>query len=250
MGKIEEYRRILQGTADWDHYLLAESCLPGPRANLELAHAVAEEGGLDLFRRYLSYTSTQAPYGSTLEFLPLCGVIGLGRVLSEGRLDLLPAIRICASDPRWRMREGVAMALQRFGDADMNRLLQEMEDWSHGNLLEKRAAIASLCEPRLLKKVENTRRVLVLLDQITRDFLEEEQRKTDEFVALRKALGYCWSVITVANPEDGKNRMERWFSSQDQDIRWIMRENLKKNRLQKIDREWTERWLSALSNKA
>jgi len=57
MGKREEYRKILQTNTDWDPYLLSESCLPGPRANLELAHAVAEEGSLETFRRYLLYTA-------------------------------------------------------------------------------------------------------------------------------------------------------------------------------------------------
>jgi len=41
--------------------------------------------------------ANEAPYGSALEFLPLCGVIGLGRILSEGHLDLLQELRIHAS---------------------------------------------------------------------------------------------------------------------------------------------------------
>ena len=38
----------------------------------------------------------------------------------------LQALRPLASDPRWRIREAVAMALQRWGDADMPALLAEM----------------------------------------------------------------------------------------------------------------------------
>ena len=250
MGKVEEYKKILKNATDWDRYLLAESRLPGPRANLELAEAVAEEGDIDRFKRYLLYGADEAPYGSALEFLPVCGVIGLGRILSEGRLDMLDDLRSYASDPRWRVREGVAMALQRFGDKDMDRLLQEMEKWSQGNPLERRAVVAALCEPRLLKKTEDARKVLELLDRITKDILLEEHRKTDEFIALRKALGYCWSVAVVAAPEAGKKRMEKWFADQDKDIRWIMKENLKKNRLQKLDKEWMERWQSELQKRS
>jgi hypothetical protein len=33
---------------------------------------------------------------------------------------------------------GMAMALQRFGDRYIDRLLQEMEKWSHGNQIETR----------------------------------------------------------------------------------------------------------------
>ena len=65
------------------------------------------------------------------------------------------------------MREGVAMALQRLGDLDMDALLAEMEIWSRGNWLEKRAAAAAVCEPRLLTRPEQPRRVLHLLDGIT-----------------------------------------------------------------------------------
>lgn len=246
MGKVDQYRQILKTVTDWDRYLLDESCLPGPRGNLELANAVAEEGDIDLFRRYLAYGADEAPYGSALEFLPMCAVIGLGRILSEGHPELLPEIRTHAPDPRWRMREGVAMALQRFGDVDMDGLLQEMEKWRQGNLLEKRAVIAGVCEPRLLKKPEHAHRVLVLVDRITKDLLLEEQRKTAEFIALRKALGYCWSVAVVCAPEEGKEMMERWFSSADKDIRWIMKENLSKNRLRKMDDEWVEKWLPVI----
>lgn len=39
MGKVDDYRKTLIKLSDWDSYLLEESCLPGPRANLELAEA-------------------------------------------------------------------------------------------------------------------------------------------------------------------------------------------------------------------
>ena len=247
MGKVDEYRKILKGLVDWDQYLIDESGLPGPRANLELADAVAQEGDLERFRRYLAYGPEDAPYGSALEFLPVCGAIGLGRVLSEGRLDIIEELRSHASDSRWRIREGVAIALQKFGDKDIDRLLSEMEIWSRGNLLERRAAIASLCEPRLLKKPGSVQIVLDILDQVTKDILIEANRKTDEFIALRKALGYCWSVAAVAAPEEGKKLFGKWFVNKDKDIRWIMKENLKKNRLMKMDPDWTEHWQTKLS---
>jgi len=247
MGKVDEYRKILKGLVDWDQYLIDESGLPGPRANLELAEAVSQEGDLERFRRYLAYGPEDAPYGSALEFLPVCGAIGLGRVLSEGRLDIIEELRSHASDSRWRIREGVAIALQKFGDKDIDRLLSEMEIWSRGNLLERRAAIASLCEPRLLKKPGSVQIVLDILDQVTKDILIEANRKTDEFIALRKALGYCWSVAAVAAPEEGKKLFGKWFVNKDKDIRWIMKENLKKNRLMKMDPDWTEHWQTKLS---
>lgn len=34
--------------------------------------------------------------------------------------------------------------------------------------------------------------------------------------------------------------MTSWFDTEDPDVRWIMRENLKKKRLEPMDTEWVE----------
>ena len=150
MSKIDTYRQTLRTLDDWEPYLLAESGLPGPRGNIELAQAVADEGDEPCFLHLLAFDATIAPTNTPEEFLAFCGVVGLGRLVAEGRRDLLPALRRHDNDPRWRMREGVAMALQRWGRVDMHGLLAEMDTWSRGALLEQRAAAAALCEPALL----------------------------------------------------------------------------------------------------
>jgi hypothetical protein len=33
---------------------------------------------------------------------------------------------------------------------------------------------------------------------------------------------------------------EKWLADPDKDVRWIMRENLKKNRLVRMDADWVE----------
>ena len=134
------------------------------------------------------------------------------------------------------------MALQRWGDVDMDALLREMETWSAGNPLEQRAAAAALCEPHLLREDRHAAKVLQILDRITASIQSREERKSDEFKALRKGLGYCWSVAVAALPEKGKQAMEGWSSSGDADVRWIMKENLKKDRLARMDAAWVERW--------
>jgi len=242
MNKVDEYRETLRTLENWDLFLLRESGLPGKRANLELAQAVADEGGEELFERYLAFDPGKAPVNSPHEFLAFCGVVGLGRLLSGGKEKVLETLRLCASDPRWRIREGVAMALQRLGQVDMDSLLPEMEEWSKGNLLEKRATAAALCEPSLLREEKHTERVLQILDGITASIQDVEDRRSDEFKALRKGLGYCWSVAVVAFPEEGKKMMERWFPSDDKDVLWIMKQNLKKKRLTHMDAEWVESW--------
>jgi hypothetical protein len=242
MSKVEEYREALRKLDDWDTFLLRESGLPGPRGNIELGKAVAEEGNEALFRRYLEYDEEMAPTNSPQEFLAFCGVLGLGRLLADGNAELLVPLRRCASDGRWRVREGVAMALQRWGEADMRSLLREMEEWSKGNLLERRAAAAALCEPSLLGNEGDVRQVLKVLDEITASIEGLDDRANEQFRALRKGLGYCWSVAVAALPDEGKRLMEKWFSSGDSDVLWIMKENLRKKRLERVDPEWVGKW--------
>jgi hypothetical protein len=243
--KADIYRQTLRALHNWDQFLLKESGLPGPRANLELMQVVADEGTLDLFQRYLTYTPDRASTNSPEVFLTVCGVVGLGRLLAEGDLDQLAVLRDCANDPRWRVREAVAMGLQRWGDADMLALLKAISEWVKGTLLERRAAAAALCEPRLLKDPKHAKRVLKLLDTITTSIVREKDRKSEDFKTLRQAMGYCWSVAVVALPSEGKPAMEKWLVNPDPDVAWIMRENLKKNRLMRMGAKWVEAWSAA-----
>lgn len=238
MGRREEYRQALQGLQEWEEFLLDNSGLPGPRANLELLGAVADVGSTARFLRLLEYSPERAPGGSREEFLAACGAAGLGASIARGEEGLWEKLRALASDPRWRVREAVAMALQRVGDRDMACLLRELGAWVAGGPLERRAVAAGLCEPRLLGNDAHARKVLGVLDHITRSLARETDRRSEAFRVLRQALGYCWSVAIVASPEEGKRRFERWAGSPDPDIRWVVRENLGKKRLQRMDAEW------------
>lgn len=68
-------------------------------------------------------------------------------------------------------------------------------------------------------------------------------RRSEAFKALRKGLGYCWSVAVAATPRTGapvfEALVERAAASGDRDLRWIARENLRKRRLDPI-------WAAAL----
>ncbi len=246
--KQEAYREILRTLSDWDGFLLKESGLPGPRANLELVQAVADEGDAKRFKRYLAYTPDRAPVNSPEVFLAACGVVGIGRLLAEGDRDQLTVLRTYANDPRWRVREAVAMALQRWGDVAMAALLIAMNEWATGSLLERRAAVAAICEPRLLHDPRHAKRVLKLLDKATHSIARETDRKAEDFKTLRQALGYCWSVAVAAFPGEGKAAMEKWLIRADPDVRWIMRENLKKNRLRVMDAAWVQKSLKKVTS--
>ncbi len=247
MGKIDEYKDILKNLDDVEYYLLKESGLPGKRGNIELGKALAEVGDEKLFKKLLKYTPDIAPVNTQQEFLAFCGTIGMGKILLSGDTTAFTVLRKQASDPRWRTREGVAMALQMYGLKHMDLLLNEMEKWARGGMLEQRAAAAALCEPVLLGDKAQVARVLTILDEITSSLLQVSNRKSDEFKALKNGLSYCWSVAVAAYPAEGKKMMEKWFSSKDKDIRSIMKENLKKKRLERADQAWVKKWTIELA---
>ncbi len=221
-SRFETYREELRHLKDWEPYLKKHSGLPGPRANLELVAAVAEEADADRLWRLSA---------SQDEFLALCGTAGLGRIALLEPATVMKWLRELASDPRWRVREGVAIALQRFGQESMPRLLTEMREWSHGDPFVQRAVVAGLCEPPLLKSNEDAVAVLAILDQITRSLAASSDRRGDGFKVLRQALGYGWSVAAAAAPRNAKPYVEKWLRSSDKDVAWMMKSNLSKARM-------------------
>jgi hypothetical protein len=247
MGKADAYRTALRGLDEWEPYLLAESGLPGPRGNIELGQAVADEGSPGLFDRLLAWTPDRAPAGSREEFMAFCGTVGLGRLAAEGDSTVLARLRELASDPRWRVREGVAMALQRLGAVAMPELIAEMRRWATGNEYERRAAAAALCEPALLSRREDVGEVLAVLDVITESVVQATDRRSDPFRTLRQGLAYCWSVAVAAAPELGRPIIERWLRSEDPDVRWVMRQNLVKKRLTVAGADWVGAWQARLA---
>ena len=169
-------------------------------------------------RAWLAYSPALAPYGSATEFLPVCGTVGLGRLLVEADGDpdaqarLLEELRGLAVDPRWRVREGVAMALQRWGAVAMPSLLDAMAVWAaSADRLVQRAVVAGLCEPPILRREADAQRVVVLLDGITATIVGAVDRRSEPFRVLRQALGYGWSVAVVACPGPGRAAMDGWF---------------------------------------
>ena len=241
MSKRSDYREVLESLppGEWTAYLNAESGLPGPRANLELVAAFADVAEPDLVRLCA---------GSPDEYLALCGAVGLGRLLVEGDSDAAATLRALAGDDRWRVREGVAMALQRLGDVDMPALWALAERWVDGGPLVQRAVAAGICEPRLLHGPEDAAKAVEILDRITASVegTDPASRTSEQFRVLRQGLGYCWSVAAAAEPASGFGHLAKWAGSQDKDVRWIVRQNLRKARLHKADPSAAERLAAVL----
>jgi len=227
MGKAEEYAREITSRhrSEWPAYLEEHSGLPGPRGNIELGQAVADVGDLRLFDELIATGD---------EYLTFCGVLGLGAVLAGGDERMLPRIHEFAGDARWRVREAVAMALQRLGDADLPRLLDVVRAWAKDpDPLVQRAAAAGICEPRLLGSPKAAATALEVCRSATESLAARPQamRKDAGVRVLRQGLGYCWSVAVAADPARGLAEFAKIEQSEDPDVAWVARENRKKRRL-------------------
>ena len=236
------------GSAELTAYLEAHSHLPGPRGNLELAgrfaELVAAVGADDarwrLFREWLAVSAPDAPTGNPREFLPFCALQALGALYGQAdgarRGASLDLIRAAASEDRWRVREGAAMALQRIGLDNAADLSAVVDTWlPTATLLEQRAIIAALAEPPLLRQPEMPRYALGVADQIMTRLhaLDRDARKTEAFRVLRQGLEYALSVMVAASPAEGFPWLRALATLDDLDVKRIVRANLGKARLAK-----------------
>jgi hypothetical protein len=99
---------------DWEKILMEASGLPGSHVNRHLLDVVVNVGNQALFEHFLSYGPEVAPAGTPQEFLALCGVMGLGKLLAQGKTSVLPRLRAYADDPRPRVRQEAKMVLRRW----------------------------------------------------------------------------------------------------------------------------------------
>lgn len=226
-------------------YLLEHSHLPGPRGNLELLHAFAREADEATVTRCLACIAPDTA-NSPEEFAGMCGILGYAWIHRARPGQALSFLRPYARHSSWRIREAVAMGIQALAEGRMSETIPLLASWIAGDGLEQRAVVAGLCEPGLLREEKSTAAVLAILETITRRLAHDSRLTADE-VALRKALGYGWSVAVVAFPEEGQKRFEALFVLPGRHVRWILKENLGKNRLARMDRAWAASCVARLT---
>ncbi|MBN2304192.1 MAG: hypothetical protein JXQ72_06940 [Anaerolineae bacterium] len=245
-----------------EDYLIDHSALPGRRANLELIGAFADEVSalcaasdvslnssyialewllLELLNRYPPDMFGSDP-DSPLQMPQLCGAVGFGawavafQHIESGVRTLLDL----ANSPLWRVREMVAFGLQRMlagnWTSTTRRLRRRAID---ATAWEWRALVAGVAEPDLLADPAHALDALDLhyaaLAYLRR--LPPDSRRGDPAQTLRKALGYSVSVIVAAAPEAGFAQLRAWAAWDDPDVRWVLRQNLGKKRLDR----WPDR---------
>ncbi|WP_042206429.1 hypothetical protein [Paenibacillus durus] len=224
--------------------LAADSRLPGPRANLELAEKFARyfgsgdlaDGLWELLTDWGNISGEMADTGNPREFLPFCAIRAMGEHYgyadAERRVVIADAFKWAMNDSRWRMREAAAMGLQSVGEHDFALLRDLLEHWHNGaNELEQRAFVAALAHPPLLTAKDNARYALGLAGEIMEGIGARPERKTESFRVLSKGLEYSLSVFAAAEPEAGFALLERFARNPDPRVIRIVKANLGKSRL-------------------
>jgi hypothetical protein len=233
MTRVDAERTAFAAAPDRIAYLRENSHLPGPRSNLELLAAAAEE-----VDRPWAYEWAAAPVGAdpTDVFVISVAVVALGRFAAAGKAGAEGGLRRRAADDEWRIREAVAIGLQRLGDDRPDELARITAEWSRSDdPLVARAAVAAVAEPRLLRTSSAVDAALDVLDSATSLLERTTDRRSEPARVLRQALGYAWSVVIAADPGRGWPRFVVWSKRGDADVDWVVRENLKKNRLHRLD---------------
>ncbi len=217
------------------------SRLPGPQPNLDLAESFARLSAgrgaqVDaLLRRMVSLDADEAPGGTELEFLPMCGVTALGaraagEAKSGGRTyeELLGLLHECAEDLRFRVRDAVPAALIRVGATRGAKLLDELAPWMDG-YFHAAAVVRALGDATWLSSFATGAEPLQRIDEAF-TLLREAPRAASRYPghkALVEALGRGPALLMPRFGSEVFDLLARWALVQDPALRAIVSANLK-----------------------
>jgi hypothetical protein len=242
-------------------YLQKNSSLPGRRANLELGQVFAEmcrefmsEHSREIWQlvnECIDISIEEAPVNSAEEFVPFCGTIALGfcgYAKGEFTEEALEKLKFMANDGRWRIREAVSKGLNPMLRIYRDLTLTALESWiGEDNWLHMRGVAAGVASPSLLAEDRGfAQKALDFHDSICQKIQQNFQSKSDDFMALRKGLGFTLSVVVCGIPDKGFPLMKQLLERNDPHLLWIVKENLKKKRLMEISPSATEEIKSLL----
>ena len=246
-------RAVLGNVRPLEFYLREHSRLPGPRANLELANDVSNllaasipknpDSVYTLINHFTNGDRQTIASNTPDEFVMLCGIIAFGTcaaVQPSWREATFELLKHYALNSYWRVREGVALAYQHLLATIPEETIAHLLELSkHGSYLQCRAVIAAVAEPQLMYKPELLDAALQLHQPVLASVhaASSFDRKSEDFKALRRTLGYSLSIIAAADSERGFALMRECAAWNDTDISWILRENLKKKRLAKFSEQ-------------
>ncbi|QQZ59436.1 hypothetical protein JI735_22655 [Paenibacillus sonchi] len=229
-------------------YMLHESGLPGPRANLTLAGSFAglfarpevTETAWELISAWSHLPESEAKTGDPQEYLPFCAVWACGAHYAHAdsirRSQAEERLQAAMNDGRWRLREAAAMGLQSLGEYDFALLRELLDGWRSGaTLLEQRAFVAALAHPPLLKAEANVLYCLELAAGIMDGIRSSDSgpAEREHFRVLSKGLEYSLSVFAASLPQPGFAMLRKYAASGDPRLIKIVKSNLGKTRLTK-----------------
>jgi hypothetical protein len=226
---IQKLKLIIDDPKKLERFVIENSNLPGPRANLELAFALSEVyENKEVLEKWIDIDADQAGDNDPRSFLTFCSAVCLGRLYAKTKDEkIVRVLKKLASDDRWRIREAVAFGFQLIGEDNLSELQRIFSEWiAKSNNREKRAILVSLAHPEILD-----RNTSLYCFEILESIFKTMKRDND-FEILKKGLEFTLSVYTAANPEFGFSFMEKWTGI-DKVIDNIIESNLKKNRLLK-----------------
>ncbi len=211
----------------------------GPRGNLELIAALAAFADERVLMRWSEMSPTEAPGDQPAVVLVCAGVVGLGRFVL-GRPDILALLHERARDPAGGCVRPWPWHFQDAGRADPAVVVDLLGPWvTDPHPLVQRAVVAALCEPALLR--EPTVAIAGRGGAWTRSRTRSWPART----VVHRTSGCCArrSATAGASPSSaapvvGTTTFDRWIAIDDPDVRWIVRENIRKARLRSLEAAW------------
>jgi hypothetical protein len=155
------------------NHLARNSSLPSPRANEALLTDFADMCGTRgkavdaLLETMATIDADYAQGGTEFEFVPMCGVAGIGARASAGDKDypkLLELLHVAADDLRFKVRDTVPLALARIGASRGDVLVHEVAPFMDG-LFHSAAVLRALAIPGWLTKINDSATTVLRLDQ-------------------------------------------------------------------------------------
>lgn len=218
-------------------YLLANSNLPGPRSNLELLYRFTESASPSDISKCMDFD--QCSPNTPEEFVLSCGISASIFHAASQHQSIDIDIKHYANHESWRARESVCIGFQKSKPfLKSSEMLSYLEPLKLGSELEMRTYMATICEPILLKSYIDANEILEYLYQITTSHFSHGNKLNESQQVLKKALGYCWSVALCGENAD-RVMFEKLIDFKSyKHINWIITENLKKKRLEKLDSQW------------
>lgn len=223
------------------NHLARNSSLPSPRANeallTDFADMCATRGkSVDkLLETMVTIDADYAQGGTEFEFVPMCGVAGIGARAASGDKEyphLLELLHVAADDLRFKVRDTVPTALARVGAIRGDTLLHEVAPFMDG-LFHAAAVLRALAVAGWLTKINDSATTVERLDQAF--WLLDKARRSDSrspgYKALVDAIQVTPGVVAARFGVPVFDAMVTWCKSTEPVLREAIEKNLKGSRL-------------------